>query len=138
MKKVDLILYSIAGCAICEALKALLQKNSESPAFQGIQVSYCHYTDLSSASPQATPDGAKNLTIRMTGRAQPDIALMVSPRMFPTVVAFVEGIPKAGWEGFAAMSPHEIQDASVLEVLHATLHLASDSNPSSISQQIKN
>lgn len=48
------------------------------------------------------------------------------PRVFPTLIAYKNGVPRLGWEGFAAMAPEEIQDAMVLDVLRQAAALADE------------
>lgn len=57
-----------------------------------------------------------------------DAARSVRPRAFPTIIAYLDGVPKLGWEGFAAMAPEEIQDAMVLDVLQQAAALADESD----------
>jgi thioredoxin-like negative regulator of GroEL len=51
----------------------------------------------------------------------------IRPRVVPTVIAFLDGVPALGWEGFAAMAPDEIQDAMVLDVLRQAAALSNAS-----------
>jgi thioredoxin-like negative regulator of GroEL len=103
--KVELVVFSLSGCLLCEQLKTiirgLLDEPKNSHLQNGIRVSYSEGGEESEYAP----------------------ANFVTPRMFPTVIAFVNGRPLSGWEGFAAMEPNEIQVSLVRMVLEDALAL---------------
>ena len=57
-----------------------------------------------------------DLDIRIA-KVSPRQKTAINIRMFPTVIVFLDGVPKLGWEGFASLEPHAIQDEIVMEAL---------------------
>jgi hypothetical protein len=129
MSRIDLVLYKISSCEVCRVLAFKFSQISSLEQFREIVISYCNFAraEISeqSSSEQNTVPG-KAIAVQIDGLANPELVLSVRPRAFPTVIAFVDGAPKAGWEGFAMMAPQEIQDASIHEVLQSALNLISN------------
>ncbi|OYU77244.1 MAG: hypothetical protein CFE32_06650 [Alphaproteobacteria bacterium PA3] len=98
----EIVLYSLEGCEACIKLKEVFQTVFQRGDFSDISFKL-----------QFLEDGHESIG-------------GIRPRCYPTVIAFMDGTPKLGWEGFALMAPNEIQEASVIEVLQATLDLTGD------------
>lgn len=100
--RLEIVLYSLEGCEACIKLKEVFQTVFQRGDFSDINFKL-----------QFLEDGYESIG-------------GIRPRCYPTVIAFMDGTPKLGWEGFALMAPSEIQEASVIEVLQATLDLSGD------------
>jgi hypothetical protein len=128
--KVDLVVYTLSGCVLCKHLATRIEILASAKAFSQLRVSYCHTTLSTDRNKlgQETSDMATFGTTEIFGLANPAMVVQIQPRLFPTVVAFHDDKAKAGWEGFAAISPSDIQDASVLEVLRQAASLSRDTS----------
>jgi hypothetical protein len=103
-RDVRLVLYGLKGCLACSALETVFFEVSNEPFFAAIKVDVI----------VCDGDMSRFGTVR--------------PRFFPTIIAFVDGAAKLGWEGFAHMSASEIQKTNVKEVFEQTKSLVMDRN----------
>lgn len=99
ISSLEIVLYSLEGCEACNKLKEVFKTVFQRGEFSDI-----------SFKVQFLEDGYESIG-------------SIRPRCYPTVIAFIDGTPKLGWEGFALMAPNEIQEASVIEVLQASTEL---------------
>lgn len=112
---VDLAIYTLEGCSVCATLKKIATELAGLGDFDSVTLSFCHYIRVE-RSVSHEQNSLPSFEILCCGLADFQAATKIKPRVFPTVIAFVSTQPRAGWEGFAAMSPSEIQQASVREV----------------------
>jgi hypothetical protein len=100
--KIELLVFQLSGCVVCKKLQLVVEN---------------YWVRVAG---QVSIFWVDEMTIR------PDFAYNARPRVFPTVIAYKNGVPRLGWEGFAVMAPEEIQDAMVLDVLLQAAALADE------------
>jgi hypothetical protein len=105
-KKIDCVIFKLDYCVACETLQSfvneILNDDSNNRLQQRLNIHIWRHGDLCTFSPAA----------------------LVRPRLLPTLIAYKNDIATLGWEGFAAMEPHEIQAEIVLDVLEQAAALA--------------
>jgi len=97
------VLFSLDGCQACLRLHAILEEVLREPEYSIIA-----FDHFESDSPR------------------PEELEKIQPRVFPTVIAFKDGVPMLGWEGFATMATHDISIEIVSEALNEVLALERD------------
>jgi hypothetical protein len=97
--KVDIVIFSLVGCGVCTSLKHMIAYGLTCPSATELRNRFRFHEVYPDVFTEFEP------------------ASRVQPRMFPTVIAYRDEVALLGWEGFAVMEPHEIQESLVLEVL---------------------
>lgn len=116
MLKIDCVIFKLEDCAACsrlmDVLGGVLDDHSKSDLKHKLAIHSWYYGSPCTFSPAA----------------------MVRPRLFPTLIAFKDGIARLGWEGFALVAPSEIQADMVLEILEHAAALADTSATMEVAQ----
>jgi hypothetical protein len=94
----QLVQYSLLGCFACERLQEVLCRVLMTEKYTSFEARFLK-TDGEDLS-------------QFNG---------IKPRGFPTLIGFVDGEAKVGWEGFAALEPSEITEKVVSNALDSFL-----------------
>jgi hypothetical protein len=100
---IEIIIYKLQGCMLCEELEASLQRH------------------LSRRDEKLSDISLRSVVF---GDQTEHYISVVSPRVFPTVIVFSAKKACLGWEGFANLVSPPLQDLLVLSALNEVYEMA--------------
>jgi hypothetical protein len=86
--QVSVVIYTLPNCAVCSKLWQTIEDLEQLGELEGLEI---------------------NVIKAEFGEPKAAYYHDITPRMFPTVIAFLDKKAALGWEGFAAFAPHEIE-----------------------------
>jgi hypothetical protein len=130
MVAVVLVMYSMEGCLVCGLLESMFKATAEDNFPPKIEFLKCTARVESLNSSDCGGELPKVLyELGTLSGSLPELesyqfVASIKPRLFPTVVAFLDGEPKLGWEGFTSLDPSDLKQSIVYEVWNAASKLS--------------